>query len=145
MTADERINALLAQGGQTIEDLSRKHAAKSVAGQMERWIERNEYGAAFRLRDATDEILHFADVIDRMEAALINLAVDRDAWKRRCKAAERELGILRPCYCCKHYNKELAESGRECGPVCSKNCVIHRIPREARLRSRFREQMAGCL
>lgn len=112
MTEDERINALLAQGGQTIEDLSRKHTAKSVAGQMERWIEQNEYGAAFRLRDATDETLHFADVIDRMEAALINLTVDRDAWKRRAEAAIHDIPTC--CALCKYETEEECTNPNEC-------------------------------
>lgn len=33
--------------------------------------------------------------------ALANVAADRDAWKRRAEAAERDMGRMIPCYTCK--------------------------------------------
>ncbi len=67
----------------------------------------------------TDETSMIVELFGKVAA----LEKDRDAWKRRAEAAERDLGALRPCYCCEHYRKELAESGREFDPVCREKCI----------------------
>lgn len=47
----------------------------------------------------TDETSMIVELFGKVAA----LEADRDAWKRRAEAAERDLGTVLPCMSCKEY------------------------------------------
>ncbi len=50
----------------------------------------------------SDERKYARDAFDLLVAEGVKLEADRDAWKRRAEAAERDMGCMIPCKVCKH-------------------------------------------
>lgn len=102
------------------------------------WVLANEWETPITLGDdieaAANTIAELSAKLESKEEKLAAMNLDLVAeneqlkaeigfWRPRAEAAKQELETLRPCYCCEHYRKELAESGRECDPVCREKCV----------------------
>ena len=118
MTADERINELLARAGSPVmvvrntqeDEQERKEDIMRYA----RIVADRDFGGSVALY-----IRHLADTIDRLEAALNNVIGEREQLKRELyKEALRPIGT-RVCFYCKHEDKSVQEE------PCN-TCVIHR-------------------
>lgn len=70
MTADERIERLLNEAGQTIEDCPFFYTKEQRALAKEAVRKRMRSGLFVTVADYQDYILHLTDVIDRLEWAL---------------------------------------------------------------------------
>ena len=69
MTADERIELLITQAGQTLADLPWRHEESTLAAVRKAAAERAGHRFAFP-GDTSEYAAHLVDVIDRMELAL---------------------------------------------------------------------------
>lgn len=95
MTADERIEKLLNEFGQTISDLPKpkeKDNAYSASSLIDaRETARDWCGNFMYITNASDDyICHLADVIDRMEWALSNAKVRFDDLKQKLQFHKTE-------------------------------------------------------
>lgn len=105
MTADERINALLARAGSPVmvvrntqESEEEKH--NGARASIERMADEQFHG------NVVDYIGHLVDTIDRMEAALHNALNERD---QLLSDLNRMINKHGSCDFCKYKNKSAAE------------------------------------
>ena len=87
MTPDERLESLLNRCGCTISDLPNRYSIDAESDALE--------AAADSGFSIDAYACHLADIIDRMETAIINLLVDRDGTQGVDERDARLLGELK--------------------------------------------------